>query len=119
MDRIKALNISQKYVKLVAQEFEFEKAFMFGSFAKDNADENSDIDIAIILKEYKDFFETQLELMKIRRRVDLRIEPHLILKEDFVEENPLAKEILKNGIELNNNGKNQKDFLTVKTGESA
>jgi predicted nucleotidyltransferase len=110
MVRRKILNLSKKYVKLVSQKFEVEKAFLFGSFAKDEANENSDIDIAIILNECKDFFETQLELMKIRRSVDFRIEPHLILEEEFVEENPLVSEILKNGIELKNGKKFEKVF---------
>jgi uncharacterized protein len=38
--------------------------------------------------------------MKIRRDIDLRIEPHAFLKKDFNENNPLAHEILKYGIPL-------------------
>lgn len=41
-----------------------------------------------------------MQLMRIRRDVDLRIEPHPIGESDFTEMNPFAFEIQKSGIEL-------------------
>jgi hypothetical protein len=47
-----------------------------------------------------DFFSTQKQLMKLRRRVDLRIEPHPIKEQDFYSLNPFAYEIEQTGIEI-------------------
>jgi hypothetical protein len=38
--------------------------------------------------------------MKLRRKFDNRIEPHPFSESDFNTSNPLAKEILKNGLEI-------------------
>lgn len=47
-----------------------------------------------------DSFSTQMQLMRIRRAIDLRIEPHPIGEADFTNMNPFAAEIQKSGIEL-------------------
>ena len=96
----KTLNIVQQYLNAVAEKYVIEKAFLFGSFAKKKAKESSDIDIAIVLPEISDFFEVQLDLMRLRRKVDLRIEPHLFLVDDFNNDDPLASEIINTGIEI-------------------
>jgi len=76
------------------------KAYIFGSFAKGTEREESDIDVAIVLSEMTDFFETQRQLMQLRRRVDLRLEPHPISTDDFSPDNPLAYEILQTGVAI-------------------
>jgi predicted nucleotidyltransferase len=98
-----SLKIAQKYLRLVSEKFEVEKSFLFGSFSKKNATEESDIDIALILPNVTDFFKTQLELMRIRRKIDLRIEPHVFASADFDSNNPLAFEIMQTGIKVNAN----------------
>lgn len=47
-----------------------------------------------------DFFKTQMKLMRLRRNVDLRIEPHPIDGEDLFYLIPFAFEIQSNGVEL-------------------
>jgi len=42
----------------------------------------------------------QVELMKLRRRFDTRIEPHAFRESDFDVSIPLAREILTTGLEL-------------------
>lgn len=46
------------------------------------------------------FFAIQMQLMRLRRDIDLRIEPHPILEGDFNVQNPFAFEIEKTGVEL-------------------
>jgi hypothetical protein len=41
-----------------------------------------------------------MQLMRLRRDIDLRIEPHPILEGDFNVQNPFAFEIEKTGVEL-------------------
>lgn len=101
MAQKRVITIAKKYIEALHKEKYFiYNAFLFGSYAKNTPHRDSDIDIAVVLKSKKDAYDLNLELMKIRRDIDLRIEPHAFLKKDFNENNPLAHEILKYGIRL-------------------
>jgi predicted nucleotidyltransferase len=100
MDKRQAINIASIYVKEVKSKYDLKKAILFGSFAKESDNNDSDIDIALVFKNVGDIFDMQIELMKLRRNVDLRIEPHPFDEEDFDTYNPVAREILKHGIEI-------------------
>jgi len=76
------------------------KIFLFGSYATGRFNEDSDIDLAIIFENLSDSFDMQVELMKVRRKFDTRIEPHPFSESDFNPSNPLAREILENGLEI-------------------
>ena len=91
------------YIKLVKEKYpDFENAYVFGSFAKDNTTLDSDIDIALIFKNLEDNhrFDIQVQLMILASQIDTRIEPHPISHNDFYSENPFVAEIKKTGIEL-------------------
>ncbi|RLD22510.1 MAG: nucleotidyltransferase domain-containing protein, partial [Bacteroidetes bacterium] len=72
------LETSKRFVGQISEEMDVKKAYLFGSFAKGLEKKDSDIDIAIVIGNMNDFFGTQMQLMKLRRKVDLRIEPHPI-----------------------------------------
>jgi predicted nucleotidyltransferase len=95
-----AVNIAKKYIKQLPAEIDVKKAYLFGSYAKGNHTGDSDIDIAIVYANNTDIFEVQMQLLRLRRKVDLRIEPHPIREKDFSKLNPFADEILQFGIEL-------------------
>lgn len=90
----------KQYILLVPKDFGVKMVYLFGSYARGIEKEASDIDIALILDNMPDFFSTQLQLMKLRRKIDLRIEPHPIAEKDFNSSNPLAFEIKQTGIEI-------------------
>jgi predicted nucleotidyltransferase len=94
------IDTAVRYLKMLPNEMQIKRAFIFGSHAKGYDKEDSDIDIAIVLGNMTDFFSTQMQLMRIRRKVDLRIEPHPIDESDFTNMNPFAFEIQKSGVEL-------------------
>jgi len=50
------------------------------------------------MEKMDDRFDTQIDLMKLRRKIDTRIEPHPFTVEEFNESHPFACEILKAGI---------------------
>ncbi len=78
-----------------------EKAYLFGSHARGNAREGSDIDIAVISKSFSgNRFDDMMSLFEVRRKVDLRIEPIPFHPDDFDEWDPLAGEILSYGIQI-------------------
>ena len=74
------------------------RLYLYGSYAKNTYTSESDIDLAIFLeKDDLDGFEEDSKLMKLRRSVDFRIEPHSFSKTDFDEKNPYIREIIKTG----------------------
>ncbi len=95
-----AVNIARKYISYLPKEMTVKKAYLFGSYAKGNQSDDSDIDVAIIIDSASDIFEIQMQLLRLRRNVDLRIEPHPIREQDFSTLNPLADEIMQSGILL-------------------
>lgn len=90
-----------KYVNFLRKENpKIIKAYLFGSYAKGNEGPDSDMDIAVIFDDFPDSFDMQVDLMKIRRKFDTKIEPHPFRKVDFNLSNPIAYEILKTGLEI-------------------
>lgn len=81
------------------------KAYIFGSYAKGTADENSDIDICIISKALgKDYFEEMVKLRIIALKIDSRIEPVPFSPKDLDDPySSLAAEIRKYGVMLQYN----------------
>jgi len=75
------------------------KSYLFGSFAKGNPHEDSDIDIAFVVNDWAGGYEeTVLPAWKLRRNIDFRIEPHFVVPdEDYANFLP---EIQRTGIEL-------------------
>lgn len=90
-----------KYVNFLRKRNpEIIKAYLFGSYAKGNEGPDSDMDIAIIFEDFSDSFDMQVDLMKLRRKFDMKIEPHPFRATDFNLSNPIANEILKTGLEI-------------------
>ena len=100
MDKREAITAAQNYVNNVSKKYELAQAFVFGSYAKGNYHADSDIDVAVILKNVPNLFDTQVELLHMRRDEDLQIEPHTFRDADFNTDDPLVHEILQAGLEL-------------------
>lgn len=100
MDQRSAIEIVKKYIiYLKDNKYDIQRAYLFGSYASGNNNENSDIDLAVVLNNLSNSFITQVELMKISRKFDTRIEPHPFEESDFYT-NPFAKKIISEGIRL-------------------
>jgi len=103
MSKAEAKKVAKKYAeKLKAEKYLFSAVYLFGSFAKGEAHEWSDIDVAVVSKEIeKDWKKGRLKLWELRMGVDTRIEPHGFSPEDFKDYwNPMAHEIKKTGIKI-------------------
>ena len=96
----RVIDTVKQYVMIIPKDFGVKKVYLFGSCAKGKEKEESDIDIALVLENMPDFFYAQKQLMKLRRKIDLRIEPHPIKEQDFNSLNPFAYEVEKTGIEI-------------------
>ncbi len=100
MDQAQAIDIARQYISFLQDKYDIQSAILFGSYAKGTHHEDSDIDIAIVLKQVNDIIDTQIALMKLRRQIDLRIEPHPFNDQDFNRMNPVVNEILKHGVDI-------------------
>lgn len=100
MAKRELLKIIRQYITLIkANGYNVKSVYLFGSYAKNNNNDDSDIDIAIILNNVNDYFDTLVELMKLRREINLYIEPHPIAEKDF-KSHPLFEEINKVGYKI-------------------
>ena len=97
MDKRDAIDIALQYAIAVKSKYDFAKIILFGSYAKGTQNADSDIDIAVVLKDYSNLIDTQVDLMRLRRKIDSRIEPHPFREKDFDVSNPIVNEILKYG----------------------
>ena len=74
------------------------RVYLYGSYANGVARAESDVDLAVFLdKDDIEGFREDVELMRLRWDVDLRIEPHAFARSDFDETNPFIREIVETG----------------------
>lgn len=92
----------KKYINEVKKRYSVDKVIVFGSYAKGNITNSSDIDLAIVSPDIKDRYDDMAKLMGLTWGIDTRIEPHPIKTEDFnANEDYFIREIQKTGISLN------------------
>jgi len=87
---------------LKKEEPRFHSAYLFGSFARGNQHQDSDVDVAVVMDGLSDEerFQKQVQLISTASLFNTRIEPHPISTEDFMSENPFAIEIRRTAIPL-------------------
>ena len=101
MDKNQAYEIAKNFADFLKKNNpDIKKIYLFGSYVKGEENKDSDIDMAIVFSAFSNSFDVQVELMKLRRRFDTRIEPHPFREEDFTPANPFANEIMTHGFEL-------------------
>ncbi len=100
--RDKINKILKKYLAIIAaSNIKIDKAYLFGSYAKECATAESDIDVAIISNDFSgDRYADRRKVVPLRRKIDRRLEPLPYRPENFIENDPLAAEILRDGIEI-------------------
>lgn len=93
--------IANKYIDVLKNKMNIKEVYLFGSYAVGKQNNDSDIDIAVISDDFSgNVISDMHSLMKLRRNVDLRIEPHPFLSADFNNSNPFANEIMNSGIKI-------------------
>lgn len=76
-------------------------AYLFGSYAKGNNNELSDIDIALISDSFEGIrIKDKDKIRRITLSVSSNLEVFPFNPDDFLSENPLVKEIIETGIRL-------------------
>lgn len=96
------IGIIRKFINMIsAGGLHPERVILFGSYANGTENMWSDIDIAIVSQDFQGvrFYDRRM-VNPYLIKVDTRIEPHPFRPDDFNEEDPFVREILKQGIEI-------------------
>jgi len=100
MDKNEVITKVKRFRYIISEHLDIKKVLLFGSYAKGTNNEDSDIDVAIVVDNLEDdYFKTTPLLWKLRREIDDRIEP--IIFEYNNDKSGFLKEIEKYGIEIN------------------
>ena len=79
MDKGYVVECVRSFAERVRQSMDVEQVILFGSYARDTATENSDIDVAVVTgTPAKDWLDASTLLFRLRRDINLSIEPVLI-----------------------------------------
>ncbi len=95
--------IVTNYISDVGKHIKIDKVYLYGSYAKGNNTEYSDLDIAIFSDEFKNqsFIDSTTFLFSIARKYkEICIEPIAFTTSDLSDNNPFVKDILKTGKEI-------------------
>lgn len=96
MDKDQVVAIAEIFANSVKEHFQVKKVVLYGSQVKGNSHEHSDIDIAVIVNDCgDDFLDSEAQLFRLRRNVDMRIEP--ILLDESKDSSGFIQRILKEG----------------------
>ena len=99
MDRRTAVGKARAFARLARQVVDTSHGYLFGSYATGTAREDSDLDVGIIVPNLKgDYFDALMHLYRLRGKVDVRIEPHLVVESS--DPAGFSREIRRTGIRL-------------------
>ena len=99
-------NVKEKILRFISElekhNIRIKKAYLFGSYANNNYDEWSDIDLALVSDSFTgNRFEDKLKIRKYKAVVGWDISPMPFTEEDFYDSYFVRDEILAKGIEIN------------------
>ncbi len=79
MDKSTAVAAVVSFSEAIRAIYQPKKVVLYGSYARGDQQESSDIDVAVIVEQVKgDFLDAEAGLYRIRRDIDDRIEPVLL-----------------------------------------
>ncbi|MDR1736043.1 MAG: nucleotidyltransferase domain-containing protein [Oscillospiraceae bacterium] len=96
LDKEEARKIAAKYAEKVIISLNPSSIILFGSYANGTPHVGSDIDIAVLIDDFKgDWYDTEVLLYRLRRNISFDIEPHLLDK--FHDPLGFAEHVIKTG----------------------
>jgi predicted nucleotidyltransferase len=96
LDKAAVREIASKYADEVKKTLNPNAVILFGSYVNGVPHEWSDIDIAVIVHDFKgNWLETASMLCGLTRRVSIDIEPHLL--DDACDKSGFVEHVLKTG----------------------
>ena len=96
LDKETVIDVVREYANVVAKELSPAAIVLYGSYAKGNAHNDSDIDVAVIFDGFTgNWHETSSMLWRLRRNISFEIEP--ILLDSTEDKSGFVKNIYKTG----------------------
>lgn len=90
------IKIAKLYAQKVKSYMPISMVILYGSYAGGTAGKNSDIDIAVVVDNFRgDYLKTSAELFNLVRTVNKRIEPVLLCRE--YDKSGFLENVLKHG----------------------
>lgn len=94
-----AVRKAKAFARLARQVVDFDRSYLFGSYAAGTPRAESDLDIGIVVRRlHGDYLDSLTRLYRLRGQVDVRIEPHLVVED--ADPQGFLQEIEKTGIRL-------------------
>jgi len=98
------MKIIKKYIQKLSDEISVERVILYGSYASNQNDKNSDIDLAIFSNNFNHISRreaTRFLLMKALDFIEFDLEPIGYGYDDYIQrENPFINEIANTGIAI-------------------
>jgi predicted nucleotidyltransferase len=80
MDKERAVSKVREFLSISQDIIQYEKAYIFGSYADGSQTQDSDIDVGIFVRAIKEDYLLVLKKLYGRRRaIEPRIEPHIFI----------------------------------------
>ncbi len=96
MDKSYVIECVRSFAEKARQSMDVRQVILFGSYAKGHARDESDIDVAVVTgAPASDWLEASAHLFKLRRDINLSIEP--VLLDSTSDRSGFLAEIRKNG----------------------
>lgn len=94
-------SIIHSFLDSIKNEIRIDKVFLFGSYARGTSSKYSDIDLAIVSRDFEGvrFFDRK-RLIKYIVKVNTDIQLHPFKLEDFTTDDPFVEEIIRTGIRV-------------------
>jgi len=104
MSQREALEVIKQYIRLLnSSGITIYKAYLYGSYAKNQASLESDIDVLLVSKSFDEpGIEAKTQVWDLTRQIDTRIEPYAIGINKFLSDDisPLLHIVKNEGIEI-------------------
>ena len=62
---VNVIDIVKRYIAEISKKFDIQEVYLFGSYAKGTNDEDSDIDVAVVLKSDTNSFDIMVDLILV------------------------------------------------------
>lgn len=101
MAKREIVEILKKYIFILRSEgITIYKAYLYGSYLSNTANEDSDIDIMIVTENEDDYLSGKI--WSLTKKVNSKIEPYLVGKGRFInnEDSPLIDMVKRTGLEI-------------------
>ncbi|MDC1067800.1 nucleotidyltransferase domain-containing protein [Candidatus Kapabacteria bacterium] len=83
-----------------SENLPLEQVYLFGAYSTGKYDASSRIDTALVFTEFEDLDIFQKYLNRLKRKIDFKLELYPFTTDSFNLDDPLAKQILKTGINI-------------------